>query len=196
MIITHVSVVPVVSTMTTSPSSTPLTDRVAFLVSQLGSHAAARFAERLRPLGLHPRHFGLLSHLAATDGQTQQRLATAMAIHRNVMVGLVDDLEDRRLVQRRRHPGDRRAHAVHLTATARDLLIQAQQAADEYEAELLAGLEEPDRRQLVSLLQRLALHAGLVPGVHPGLHGAGEPGTRGFPAGEGFAATSSEVVAP
>jgi DNA-binding MarR family transcriptional regulator len=181
---------------TTSPPGTPLTDRVSFLVAQLGSHAAARFAERLRPLGLHPRHFGLLSHLAAADGQTQQGLAAAMAIHRNTMVGLVDDLEDRGLVQRRRHPSDRRAHAVHLTTVARDLLIQAQRAADEHESELLAELDEPDRRQLVSLLQHLAQHAGLEPGVHPGLHRSGEPGTRGFSAGKGFAATSSDVVAP
>lgn len=154
---------------TTSPPGTPLTDRVGFLISQLGSHTAARFAERLRPLGLHPRHFGLLSHLAAADGQTQQKLAAAMAIHRNAMVGLVDDLEDRGLVQRRRHPADRRAHAVHLTAAARDLLTQAQRATDEHEAELLAGLDEPDRHQLVSLLQQLAQHAGLAPGVHPSL---------------------------
>jgi len=196
MIITHASITLMMTNMTTSPPGTPLTDRVSFLVSQLGSHAAARFAERLRPLGLHPRHFGLLSHLAVVDGQTQQRLATTMAIHRNVMVGLVDDLEDRGLVQRRRHPSDRRAHAVHLTAAARDLLIQARRAADEYEAELLAELDEPERRQLASLPQRLVLHAGLAPGVHPGLHRPGELRTRRFPARKGFAATSSDGIAP
>jgi DNA-binding MarR family transcriptional regulator len=147
----------------------PLTDRAAFLISQLGYHSAARFAERLGPLGLRPRHFGLLSHLAAADGQTQQQLADALAIHRNAMVGLVDDLEQRGLVTRRRHPDDRRAHAVHLTTAARELLAQAQPVADEHDAELLAGLDELDQRQLVSLLQRLAHHAGLAPGVHPGL---------------------------
>jgi DNA-binding MarR family transcriptional regulator len=157
-------------TNTTAHSSgRPLTDRAAFLISQLGYHSAARFAERLRPLGLHPRHFGLLSHLAAADGQTQQQLADTLAIHRNAMVGLVDDLEQRGLVARHRHPDDRRAHAVHLTTTARELLAQAQPVADEHDAQLLAGLDEPDQRQLVSLLKRLAHHAGLAPGVHPGL---------------------------
>lgn len=154
---------------TTSPTGTPLSARAGFLLAQLGDHSAARFVARLRPLGLHPRHFGLLSYLAAADGRTQQQLADAMAIHRNVMVGLVDDLEERGLVVRRRHPGDRRAHAVHLTTVARDLLAQAQPAVDEVEAELMAGLDEPDRRQLVSLLQRLVQHAGLSPGVHPRL---------------------------
>src|SRR5918911_2423349 len=117
----------------------PLTDRAAFLISQLGYHSAARFAERLAPLGRPPRHFGLLSHLAAADGQTQQQLADALAIHRNAMVGLVDDLEHRGLVTRRRHPDDRRAHAVQLTTAARELLTQAQRVADQHDAELLAG---------------------------------------------------------
>lgn len=152
-----------------NPAGKPLTERAGFLISQLGFYAASRFAERLAPLGLQPRHFGLLTHLSQADGQTQQRLADTMGIHRNVMVGLIDDLEDRGLVQRRRHPADRRAHAVHLTAAARDLLVQAQQAADEHDAELLAPLHDADRACLIALLQRVAASTALRTGVHPGL---------------------------
>jgi DNA-binding MarR family transcriptional regulator len=149
--------------------ATALTERAGFLLSALGFYAADRFAQRLAPLGLAPRHFGLLSHLAQADGQRQQQLAEAMGIHRNAMVGLLDDLEARELVERHRHPADRRAHAVHLTAAARKLLPQASQAADNHDAELLASLDEAERHQLISLLQTLAGHARLVPGVHPGL---------------------------
>ncbi|MGH3318852.1 MAG: MarR family winged helix-turn-helix transcriptional regulator [Streptosporangiaceae bacterium] len=150
-------------------TATPLIERAGFLLSQLGYHAAGRFADRLAPLGLQPRHFGLLSHLAARDGQTQQQLADAIGVHRGAMVGLLDDLEDRDLVQRRRDPGDRRAHAVHLTDAARDLLIQARRAADDHDDELLGGLDDDERRQLIALLQRLAQHAGLPGGIHPAL---------------------------
>ncbi len=147
----------------------PLTERAGFLISQIGFYAAQRFADRLAPLRLQPKHFGLLVHVSTSEGQSQQRLADAMAIHRNTMVGLVDDLEDRGLIERRRHPGDRRAHAVHLTDAARDLLVQAQRVADEQDAELLAPLDETDRAQLISLLQRIAEYTGLPPGVHPNL---------------------------
>jgi DNA-binding MarR family transcriptional regulator len=149
--------------------ATALTERAGFLLSALGFYAAERFTQRLAPLGLAPRHFGLLTHLALRDGQSQQQLAEAMGIHRNAMVGLLDDLEARELVERRRHPADRRAHAIHLTPAARELLPQARAAADDHDTELLTSLDEADRYQLISLLQKLAGDARLVPGVHPGL---------------------------
>lgn len=154
--------------------ATPLTDRPGFLVFQLGRHAAARFAARLAALDLQPRHFWLLSLIAGAEGETQQQLADAMGIHRNAMVSLVDDLEHRGLVERRRHPADRRAHAVHLAAAGRDALARANRAADENDAELLAGLDAADRRRLIALLQRLAHEAQLAPAMPTGPDHAAE----------------------
>lgn len=155
----------------------PLAGRASFLLSQLGAHSAHGFAQRLAPLGVRPSHFGLLMHLSRGEGQSQQRLADAMGIHRNVMVGLVDELEDRSLIERRRHPADRRAHAIHLTAAAHELLRRAQRVADEHEAELLAGISEDDRTHLIALLQHLADHTELPSGVNPGLRGNQRSGT-------------------
>jgi DNA-binding MarR family transcriptional regulator len=154
----------------------PLAGRANFLLSQLGFHVAQTFAARLAPLGIAPNHFGLLMHLARGEGQSQQQLADALGIHRKVMVGLLDELEQRGLVERRRHPGDRRAHAIHLTDAARTLLPRARGIADQHEDEILAVLDEAERAQLLSVLQRLAEHTGNPPGVHPGLR---QPGLRG-----------------
>lgn len=148
---------------------TPLNERPSFLLSQIGHYAAARFAERLAPLGLQNKQYGLLVHLAAAEGQTQQQLADTLGVHRNVMVGLVDDLEARGLVERRRHPEDRRAWALHLTPAASDLLDRAHRAADAHDAEIVAGLDAADLASLTTLLQRIAGHARLHPGVHPTL---------------------------
>src|SRR6266849_5727202 len=109
----------------------------SFLVSQLGQYSAQQFAARLQPLGLLPRHFGLLKQLAALEGQSQQYLADAMGVHRNAMVGLIDELEGRGLVERRRHASDRRAHALYLTVAAHDLLLQANRAAHANDADLV-----------------------------------------------------------
>ena len=146
-----------------------LSRRAGFLLVQLGTHAHRRFAERLGGLGLHPRHFGMLSHLAAAEGQSQQALSIALGIHRSAVVALVDDLERRGLAERRRDPQDRRAYTLYLTPGGRELLAELQRAADEEDAELLTALDASERSQLISSLQRVAESQGLTAGVHPNL---------------------------
>ncbi|WP_063002456.1 MarR family winged helix-turn-helix transcriptional regulator [Nocardia mikamii] len=147
----------------------PLESRGAFLLSQIGFHVSHRLTDQLARLDLDPAHFAVLTQLAVADGRSQQELADLLRVHRNAMVGLVDELEERALVTRRPHPADRRAHAVHLTDRAREVLESMQSEADALESEIFAPLDETERAQLLPLLQRIAAHAGLPAGVHPGL---------------------------
>src|SRR4051795_2706864 len=121
------------------PADRSLSHRAGFLLVQLGTNEHRRFADRLSGLGLHPRHFGMLSHLAAAEGQSQQALSIALGIHRSAGVALVDDLEHRGLAERRRDPADRRAYTLYLTRKGRTLLADLQRVADEREAELLGA---------------------------------------------------------
>lgn len=111
----------------------------------------------------------MLKLLRAHDGRTQQELGEALGIHRNVMVGLVDDLEKRDLVERRRHPSDRRAHALYLLPAAHALLTEAEQRVVELDAEVLSPLSPEDCAVFLDLLRRTAEGNGLRPGIHPGL---------------------------
>jgi DNA-binding MarR family transcriptional regulator len=140
------------------------------LLSQIGHRVAGQFAQRLEPLGIHPRHFALLNQLAQRDGQTQQELADSLGVHRNAMVGLVDDLQERGFIKREPHPDDRRAHAVRLTTPGRKLLPAANRVADELEAEVTTGLTKTDRERLVGQLRQIATETGLAPGIHPSLN--------------------------
>jgi len=90
--------------------------RLPFLLSQVGARSAQLFAERLAPLGVSPRAYGVLSNLAG--GQTQQQLADALRIHRNNMVGLIDEMEAAGWVRRHRSSQDRRAFEIRLTRPA------------------------------------------------------------------------------
>ncbi len=154
------------------PQYPPLFRSPAFLLGQLGSHSAYRFAELLAPLGLRPPQYGTLRILEANDGQSQQQLCEALGIHRNVMVGLVDDLEKRELVERRRHPVDRRAHAVHLLPAGREMIARAAAIALALDTEMLSALTPQERPVLIDMLQRVAVGNGLTPGIHPGLANA------------------------
>jgi DNA-binding MarR family transcriptional regulator len=151
---------------------------VAFAVSRLGYEVSGRLAGALKPLGIEPQHFGLLRALAMSDGQSQRAIGNTLNLHPNRMVVLVDELERKRLVRRRPHPTDRRAHAVVLTPRGRQLLDQALQLAIGIEQELCADLRPGERDQLLRLLARLRSGDPGHPGVHPGLSAApaGKPG--------------------
>jgi DNA-binding MarR family transcriptional regulator len=147
----------------------PLDSRAVFLLSQIGHHIAASFAERIETFKMQPRHFAVMNGLAAADGSTQQHLADKLGIHRNVMVGLVDDLERLGYAKREPHPEDRRAHAVGLTPDGRRVLKSAHEAAATLESDVTKFLPTPERAKFIGQLQRLAAGLGLEAGSHPSL---------------------------
>ena len=90
----------------------------ALLLVQLGMEAARQFGEQLAPLGVEPRHVGMLTRLAANEGRAQQVIGELIGLNPTQMVFLVDELEGRGFVERRRNPADRRSYALYLTAAA------------------------------------------------------------------------------
>ncbi|MGA2009164.1 MAG: MarR family transcriptional regulator [Solirubrobacteraceae bacterium] len=144
-------------------------ESLSFLLSQIGAESARLFAGQLAPLGLSPRAFGVLSNLAVAEGQTQQQLADALGMHRNNMVGLIDELEAAGWLQRRRGVTDRRAFHLHLTRAGQTLVDRANALIPALDARLGQSLPAADRRRLVSQLTAIARTLGLDPSVHPHL---------------------------
>ncbi len=161
--------------MTTATEPTPaspadaLASSPAFLLAKVGADSSRRYKQRLEPLGLEPQHAALLRYIASGDGLSQQALADILGLARSRMVVLIDELEQRGLVERRRSAADRRAYALHLTAKGRRLLQQVMELSRHYEEELCKPLSPAERAQLVTLLQRLAAQQDVPLGVHPEL---------------------------
>ena len=148
---------------------------VAFLLAQLGAHAAGAFAERVRPLDLTPPQAGVLRRLGQFPGQSQRALADALGMHAPRLVVLIDELEDRGLVTRARDPDDRRNYAISLTDKGGRALAKLADVAREHELAITAALDDDERAQLLELLRRLAEEQELRPGVHPGFRRIGRP---------------------
>jgi DNA-binding MarR family transcriptional regulator len=155
----------------------------AFLLTQLGTHAARRFAERVAAVDLTPPQSGLIRAVAQEPGRSQQALAAQLGTPATRLVALVDGLEQRGVLERRRNPDDRRLYAVHLTPAGEALLTELGHLAGEHEADLLAPLDPAERRTLAELLGRVAAAEGLTPGVHPGYRDlrADDRGSQGAP---------------
>lgn len=151
---------------------------VAFLLAQLGAHAAGRFAERVSALGLTPAQAGLLRLLARTPGRSQRELADVLGMPPSRFVAFADDLEARGLIERRRNPEDRRLYALFLADAGTALLADLREVATAHEQQVCEPLSTEEHEQLASLLGRLAGAQGLTPGIHPGYRSV-RPSTGG-----------------
>jgi DNA-binding MarR family transcriptional regulator len=155
--------------------SKPRGPGAAFLLAQVGAHAASRFAARLSEADLVPAHAGIFRILSATPAISQQALATALGTVPSRLVALVDDLEARGLVERRAHESDRRTYALHLTDKGKATMETIGRVAREHRQDLLAALSDEEQAMLSVLLQRVAEQQGLLTGVHPGYVRIGRP---------------------
>ncbi len=146
----------------------------AFLLAQIGAHAAARFADRVGQLGFTPPQTGLMNAVAGAPGRSQQAVAEQLGMHPSRVVALLDGLERDGILERRRNPQDRRNYALHLTDAGQTALAALRGAAAEHEVDLCAALTDDERAELAKLLRRIADQQGLTPGVHPGFRRLGD----------------------
>jgi DNA-binding MarR family transcriptional regulator len=138
------------------PPPEPLASALGFLLSWNGQRVAHHYAESLKPLGLRPPHFGVMNMIDAEPGSTQQELVDRSMIDPSSMVAVIDELEEAGLAERRPHPGDRRKHAIHLTARGRRKLEQVRKVAMGMVGELFAPLNAQEQETLRRLLRKLA----------------------------------------
>jgi DNA-binding MarR family transcriptional regulator len=146
----------------------------AFLLAQVGAHAAKRFAEELAPLKLTPPHAGILRVLAGASGLSQRELAARMGIHPSRLVAIVDEMEALGLLTREANSDDRRQYALQITAKGREVMGELGAVGQRHNEALLRTLSMEERSTLVGLLEKIAGDQGLIPGVHPGYSSLGE----------------------
>ena len=152
----------------TAPTEHKRSGSTAFLLAQVGAHAAAQFGERMTKLRLTRPHAGILRLVGLSPGLSQQELGRRLSILPSRLVALLDELQERGLVERRPDPQDRRTYALHLTAAGRSATEQIGRIAREHDDAICASLSAEGRQQLHTLLTRIADQEGLIPGVHPG----------------------------
>ncbi|HEX5468454.1 MAG TPA: MarR family winged helix-turn-helix transcriptional regulator [Gaiellaceae bacterium] len=129
-----------------------------FLLKRLGFAAKEQALEGYERTGLHPYHHAVLAVLDEGSRETQGAIADALGYDRGQLVGLLDDLQERGLVERRRDPADRRRHIVRLTPDGKRALAKLRSLSRKLEDDFLGMLTDEERDQLHALLLRLAEH--------------------------------------
>lgn len=134
-----------------------LLENPCFLLTRAGMVAQKEFGDRLEPLGLTPRMWGALAVLDTEGAITQHALCRSVGMDPSSMVSTIDELESKGYVERRRHPTDRRAHALHVTDPGRQALQHGRTVAAEFQDDLLGALSESERGLLQDMLRRVVL---------------------------------------
>jgi len=146
--------------------SVPAVDAVdtSFLETLLGYNARRAalavievFLEQMAPYQLKPVEFSVLSLIAHNPGITSRQLCTTLGILPPNLVGMVNALEKRELIERKPHPRDGRAMGLHLTATGQKLVRDAEKTAAALEADVAARLTPGELKTLIRLLQKVYL---------------------------------------
>ena len=115
------------------------------------------FLERLAVYGLKPVDFSVMSVIHHNPGVTSRQLCASLNILPPNLVGLIQSLESRGLIERKPHPTDGRAVGLHPTDKGVSLMLQAEVTAYELEIDASSKLTTYQRQTLVQLLQKIYL---------------------------------------
>lgn len=137
------------------PAPRPLSPLAGFLLSRSSRKIRELTESALRPLGLSPRHYGLMAAVEAGRCLTQQEAGEMLDVDRTSMVFLVDELERKGLLLRGCHPSDRRCHAIALSPKGKRLLRKGAALVSKAENEFLAPLTRSERSGFLRTLERL-----------------------------------------
>ena len=133
-----------------------LLSSTTFLLKRLGFSAKDHSHGAFEGTGLSPFHYAVLALLEEDPRETQAAIADALGYDRSHVVRLLDELEERDLVVRKRDPEDRRRHVVKMTPEGRKMLAKLRAIVARLEDHFLAPLDRDERAALHALLVRLA----------------------------------------
>lgn len=134
----------------------PLSDDASFLLARTNALSLAATNRTLEPFGLKARSYSVLALAAAADHMSQRDFASYLRLDPSQVVALVDELQERGLVERQAVPGDRRANVVVATRAGIALATQAHSLLRDAEDGLMQELDTDERATLAALLRKIA----------------------------------------
>jgi MarR family transcriptional regulator, transcriptional regulator for hemolysin len=128
---------------------------LSFLLHDVARLLRKRFEQRAKQLNLTRSQWQTMAYLAQNEGIHQGGLAEILEIEPITLVPILDKLEERGLVERRRHPKDRRLWLLFLRDEARPLLTKMREIGDLARGDAFIGVSETERDRLLQTLTKM-----------------------------------------
>jgi DNA-binding MarR family transcriptional regulator len=133
-----------------------LTRYLPYLVNRTGIRIAAAFAEEFKAHGITLQMWRVLAALDHADGQRISDLAALTSIDVSTLSRILDQMQDKELVERRRGKGgDARVVTVHETEAGHVLTGKIIPHARHYEDVALRGFTAEEEKALKAMLVRI-----------------------------------------
>jgi DNA-binding MarR family transcriptional regulator len=140
------------------PASLPeeLRACTGFLLARVGIATKLAAMEEFERAGFNPYAYGVLAVLAEGAKETQATIADTLDLDRSQLVGILDELEEQGLVERRRDQTDRRRHMVNITPAGEKQIVKMRAMIKGLEDSMFGALSSEERASLQDCLQRIA----------------------------------------
>ena len=138
-------------------------ESATYLATLLAKNFSRALQERGHKLGFAPGQFPVLLELWSEEGLTQRQLIDRLDIEQATMANTLARMERDGLILRKRHPKDKRAQLVYLTARGRALRETALAAASETEDALFQGFRRFERELLLEYMRMALTNLGRDP---------------------------------
>jgi DNA-binding MarR family transcriptional regulator len=133
-----------------------LDDQIGFVLRKAHQRASDIFNSIMSQFEVTPTQFATLARLHEVGETSQNRLGRMTAMDPATILGVVNRLKKRGLVEQRLDPNDGRMNLLSLTADGLALIDSMEEAGLDVSRRTLEPLSERDARRLLELLGRIA----------------------------------------
>jgi DNA-binding MarR family transcriptional regulator len=130
-------------------------ESLGFKLAKASQRLFLLFEKYLAKAGISSKQNGTLLIISEHENLTQKEIAAIQRIDQTTMGQIIDQLEERGLIRRIKHPKDRRAYCLELTEAGRKLTASLWNDMKQCESIFLKNLRQKEITQLFILLDKI-----------------------------------------
>lgn len=132
-----------------------LTDYLPYLLNRAGARIATAFTQEARKHGISLQMWRVLAALNQRNGQTVGQLADTTSIEVSTLSRVLDQMQKKRLILRKRDGADQRSVTIHRAPAAAAITDKLIPVARAYETKALGGLDAQQAKTLKTMLRQV-----------------------------------------